>query len=316
MKRSRRVALAALCVLALAVGAATLNDTTAPRGGGTTGQTNGSSFDPFPDQDLHNDSEDDDFGGPRLFSLSLCIEFLTTGTFYGLTFIGFLLLGGILYRKGGVLLAIAGIGVLVTPGFLIWAILTTCARPDLPDRTSDPFNSSGGDGGLFGGESGGVVPAAGSPDISHAVLLVTALVILLVAFFMLKATGDDREAEQHAEEAEVVPPEPLTGIADVAAEAADRIESGEVDTENEVYRAWREMTEFLDVPNPETATPAEFREAARDAGMTAPDVTVLTDLFREVRYGGEAPTADREAAAVDALRAIEDVYGEGGDDGT
>lgn len=314
MKRSRRVALAALCVLALAVGAATLNDTTAPRGGGDPGGVNGSSFDPFPGQESENTS-DEDRTAPGFYSPGLCIEFLTTGTFYGLAFIGFLILGGILYRKGGVLLAVAGIGVLVTPGIVIWALLTTCTLDIPPGRDTVGFNLSEGTGGVFGGESGGVVPAAGSPDISHAVLLVTALVILLVAFFMLKATGDDREAEQHAEEAEEVPPESLAGIATVAAEAADRIESGDVDTENEVYRAWREMTKFLDVQNPETATPAEFREAARDAGMTAPDVAVLTDLFREVRYGGESPTADRESAAVDALRAIEDAYGERGDDG-
>lgn len=315
MKRSRRVALAALCVLALAAGAATLNDTTAPRGSGTPGQSNGSSFDPFPQPDQGNETDDDIRANPQLFSVSLCIEFLTTSTFYALASVGFLLLGAILYRKGGVLLAIAGIGVLVTPGFLVWAILTTCARPDFSGRTTDPLNRSGGSGGLFGGDSGGVVPATGSPDVSHAILLATAIVIVLIALFMLKATGDDREAEEHSEEAEEIPPESLAGIAGVAGEAADRIESGDVDTENEVYRAWREMTGFLDVPNPRTATPAEFREAARDAGMTRSEVDVLTDLFREVRYGGESPTADREAAAVDALRAIEDAYGERGGDG-
>ena len=315
MKRSRRVALAALCVLALAVGAATLNDTTAPRGAGTPGQTNGSTFDPFPQPDPENETENDDRANPQLFSLSLCIEFLTTGTFYALAFLGFLLLGGVLYRKGGVLLAMAGISVIITPGFLIWAILTTCAPPEIPGQNTDPLNNSGGSGGLFGGDSGGVVPAAGSPDVSHAILLVTALVLVLIALSMLKATGDDRETEAQTAEAEEVSPESLAGIAGVAGEAADRIESGDADTENEVYRAWREMTAFLDVTNPRTATPAEFREAARDAGMTGRDVEVLTDLFREVRYGGESPTADREAAAVDALRAIEDAYGEGGGDG-
>lgn len=312
MKRSRRFALAALCVLALAVGAATLNDTTAPRGGGNPGGVNGSSFDPLPGQDTDNQSRDPAIGldGPNF-----CFEFLTTSTFYALVFLGVVVLGALLYRKGGALLAIAGIGVLVPPGIVLWAILTTCegGLPTGNDSGVDIIPE--GSGGVFGGDTGGVVPAAGSPDISHAILVVAALVILLVVFFMLKATGDDQEAEQHAEEAEEVPPESLAGIATVAAEAADRIESGDVDTENEVYRAWREMTEFLDVQNPTTATPAEFREAARDAGMTAPDVAVLTDLFREVRYGGEAPTADREATAVDALRAIEDAYGERGDDG-
>ena len=315
MKRSRRVALAALCVLALAIGAATLNDTTAPRGGGSPGQSDGSSFDPFPNPDSENATDDDDLINPQLFTLSLCIEFLTTSTFYAVALVGFLALGLLLHRKGGVLLAVAGIGVLITPGFVLWAILTTCARPDPSDRTSELFNTTDGGGGLFGGESGGVVPAAGSPDISHLILLATAIVVVFVALFLLKATGDDREVEDPPEAAEDVPPESLASIAGVAGEAADRIESGDVDTENEVYRAWREMTEFLDVTNPRTATPAEFRDAARNAGMTGSDVDVLTDLFREVRYGGETPTADREAAAVDALRGIEDAYGGRGDDG-
>jgi len=79
--------------------------------------------------------------------------------------------------------------------------------------------------------------------------------------------------------------------------------------ENEVYRAWREMTGHLDVENPESSTPAEFAAAAESVGMDDAHVAELTDLFREVRYGGAAATDDREQRAIDALRAIESTYG-------
>jgi hypothetical protein len=79
--------------------------------------------------------------------------------------------------------------------------------------------------------------------------------------------------------------------------------------ENEVYLAWREMTGHLDVPRPETSTPAEFATAAEAVGMNDAHVEELTELFREVRYGGAAPTEDREQRALAALRDIESTYG-------
>ncbi|MUV61919.1 DUF4129 domain-containing protein, partial [Halobacterium sp. CBA1126] len=102
--------------------------------------------------------------------------------------------------------------------------------------------------------------------------------------------------------------ETLDALGSVAGDAADRI-AADADVENEVYRAWREMTEHLDVDNPEASTPAEFAAAASDAGMAREHVDELTDLFRSVRYGGAEVTAEREQRAVDALRAVEASYG-------
>jgi hypothetical protein len=95
-----------------------------------------------------------------------------------------------------------------------------------------------------------------------------------------------------------------------AGRAADRI-AGEADVNNEVYRAWREMTEQLGVADPRSRTPGEFARAATDAGMAREDVAELTGLFRTVRYGGTSATDEREARAVAALRRIEDEYAEG-----
>nr|WP_303647825.1 DUF4129 domain-containing protein [Haloarchaeobius amylolyticus] len=103
----------------------------------------------------------------------------------------------------------------------------------------------------------------------------------------------------------------MAAVGAAAGRAADRLEDTTA-VDNEVYRAWREMTTHLDVPDPQSSTPAEFAEAAVAAGMTREQVDELTALFEEVRYGGEAPTSDRETRAIDALRAIEAAHATGG----
>ena len=100
-------------------------------------------------------------------------------------------------------------------------------------------------------------------------------------------------------------------LGEIAGRAADRIEeSSPGDGENEVYRAWREMTARLDIENAETTTPREFQQASVDAGMSPDDVRELTRLFERVRYGGESATTGREERAVQVLRRIESTYGE------
>src|SRR5699024_10898172 len=89
----------------------------------------------------------------------------------------------------------------------------------------------------------------------------------------------------------------------------DRI-TGETTVENEVYRAWHEMTTQLEMENPDSSTPGEFARAATDAGMSRRDVDELTDLFRTVRYGDGTITTDLETRAVAALRRIEETYAE------
>ncbi|MFB6197887.1 MAG: DUF4129 domain-containing protein, partial [Halobacteriaceae archaeon] len=99
----------------------------------------------------------------------------------------------------------------------------------------------------------------------------------------------------------------LAEIGRAAGAAADRIvASGEA--ENEVYRAWMEMTDLLDLSEPETKTPGEFASAAREAGMNPDDVDELTQLFEEVRYGGLPATDEAEERAIKCLRRIEEGY--------
>ncbi|MBX0293288.1 DUF4129 domain-containing protein [Haloarcula nitratireducens] len=99
-----------------------------------------------------------------------------------------------------------------------------------------------------------------------------------------------------------------TALGEAAGRAADRI-ADDAPLDNAVYRAWREMTDALAVPDPETSTPGEFQTAAVDAGMDPEDVAVLTDLFRTVRYGDRPATEERERRAEQALRNVERAYG-------
>jgi hypothetical protein len=142
-------------------------------------------------------------------------------------------------------------------------------------------------------------------------LFVALLVLPIIAAFGIRNYGDSEEAPNAADEA--TPDEPLSGVAEVAGEAADRIEGNVGDVENEVFRAWKRMTQHVDVPDPKTSTPADFAREARTTGLAMEDVTTLTDLFRAIRYGGEAPTEERERRAIEALRHIEATDSHDGD---
>lgn len=148
-----------------------------------------------------------------------------------------------------------------------------------------------------------------SSSLPTLLLAGTFLVLLLVAYSVVGRTVGG-EPEEESEE-----PEPIetTELGEIAGRAADRIErDGEqtAATDNEIYRAWEEMTSHLDIENEETTTPREFESRAVDVGMAPDDVRELRRLFESVRYGGEAATDDRERRAVTVLRRIESRYGE------
>jgi hypothetical protein len=159
------------------------------------------------------------------------------------------------------------------------------------------------------------IPGGGSGQSSNEALTVTndplllalavaaALIIGVVVLVRFRNDDSTPESEPEAENAET-----MTELGRVAGRAADRI-ADDADPTNEVYRAWHEMTNQLELSNPESSTPGEFARAATDAGIAREDVDELTDLFRIVRYGGSDPTAERESRAVSALRRIEDEYG-------
>lgn len=311
--RLRPVALALLCLAVLAFAAATLDTATDPESGlgfgsPSTAPDVGNPDTPEPTPD---DAGSDEEGRPSIIDadggtpIDLCHQWLTQ------THVQLAILGGLAalfsivrWRKDAAV-AFAVTFVVAYPGLFIYMLLTACGsrRGLLPLSSRGDSVEEGG--GLIGGES-----AVTSPDLPAFVLLLLT-VAGLVAVAAVVLTGDDeRPNPDDGADDERPPAEPEADVAAVgraAGRAADRIERSD-EFENEVYRAWAEMTEPLSVDRPESSTPAEFASAAVEAGMEPEDVDRLTALFEEVRYGGADPTDEREREAVATLRRIEAAY--------
>lgn len=312
----RALMIALLCVLAVSLAAATLVDPQSTSGSGPDigGDLQSGSADQSGDGGSEPARDLPD-GGPPIRIGAACVPLLLSPA---------VLLGGaavllgagwLLKRRESLPYALAVMFPVTLFLVMPYLLLTNCgndASMGPQDSALLPEMSSNATGGDLGGNAGGqAAEQLVSPPVLVGLLVVVAVVFALLAY---RASGDDDADGEPMPEAETGEPEdrtPLAAVGTAAGEAADRIEDA-ADVDNEVFRAWRDMTDHVDVPDPETSTPREFATAASEAGMDAAHVDALTDLFREVRYGGAAATADREERAVAALRAIEDRYADGG----
>ncbi|KAB1197145.1 MULTISPECIES: DUF4129 domain-containing protein [Haloferax] len=304
------LALALLAVVAFAVAAATIDSTVVTdggpagfgagsAGGGGVGETEDTGFEP-----LSGDTEGISIPTP-------CLPWLFSPEVLGIVAAAFLLVAGYAYWETKSLLPpVAVVLALGPPVVLLFGLLTACNRGfSFSTRAAAAAGNislfaPGGGGRL--GEGAGGIQSVSPPTILFSILLVVALVVAL--FMLVAGTSDTPDADDESANPSLEGESNVAAVGRAAGAAAERIESGETDVENEVFRAWAEMTALLDVPNRQSATPAEFAAAAVDAGMARDDVTELTDLFEVVRYGGAEATAERERRAVDALRNIESVY--------
>lgn len=297
MNRTVAAVLAVLAVLALGAAAATLEDTTAAGGAGGTGDQRGvgaGTGDRF------------DLGGMNESAVS---EAATLPPIVGKVFAAILVSVAafgiyVFYREHGLrglLTVLVAVGVFM---LLLYLLLRGVGSGVDLDGQSGLFDgrSPTVPGGASAGPESNVVPVIDPPA---TLLALFGLVLVGAAALVLRLTGDD--VVEAAPEREAAPAPDVAAVGRAAGRAADRIEA-DVDVENAVFRAWREMTRELDVDNPTASTPAEFAAAAVDAGMAREDVTELTELFEAVRYGGHDPDADRERRAVDALRNIQRTY--------
>lgn len=300
--------LALVAVAAIAFAAATL-DSAQSTGGGVGGGSGPSPGISGPSGNFSmggNSSANGTIGGSRS---SVCVASLSNGPVKLAIVAAFALFVGLVYwRTRSGLVSATFSFVFGIPILLVYTLLTSCSRQSqrqMAPNASPPPASNGsilGGGGALGNGTAGQV--ASTPTLLLGALLVVAL--LGAGAMLFYSTGNDEESvEQTVDE-----PTPTTDVAAIgraAGEAADRIEA-DADVDNEVFRAWREMTQYVDVPRPESSTPGEFAAAAVDAGMTRDDVQALTGLFEDVRYGGKEATTDRERRAVEALRQIEAAY--------
>lgn len=210
-----------------------------------------------------------------------------------------------LYREYGLrrILGAAAAGIIAAVGVYL---LLSLVRPSEPDLGAGPQQ---GEPSLPSGGAGAAETAARAVDPPTALLAALGVLLLGAVAVILRATGDQRVGLEDAAPTEEPPSSDVTAVAAAAGRAADRIEA-DTDVDNAVYRAWREMTADLPVANPDASTPAEFADAAVEAGMDPDDVAELTELFETVRYGDRPVTETRAERATAALRRIERTYGE------
>lgn len=180
---------------------------------------------------------------------------------------------------------------------LVWLLaeLFPLGTPSMGDMGGFAF---GGVSGEFAGDEGTATPI---------VLLVALLgVVVLGVAVALRSSGEEELPEGEEPEA-ALDTAATREMGRTAGRAADRLE-GAADVDNQVYRAWREMTDLLDVPEPDATTPGEFAAAATAAGMAGEDVSELTRLFEDVRYGDAEADETRERRATTVFRRIERTY--------
>jgi hypothetical protein len=235
-------------------------------------------------------------------NLTGCVRPLTA--WYGaLAYFGFfaLILYGIKrrYSFGATFL---GLYALAPPALLGYFLSTDCASFGGPGVGNGTLSSSGGPG---SGTQEGVLTTL--PPT--AILGLFGLVLVATAAVLYRASGDQDITAMQEEETPEGEQADVTDLAEAAGRAADRLEEHNADVDNEVYRAWWEMTSLLEVPNPDSATPGEFADAAVSVGLDRDDVSELTRLFEEVRYG-ERDAESREESALAVFRNIESEYGE------
>ncbi|WP_222918860.1 DUF4129 domain-containing protein [Natrinema sp. SYSU A 869] len=305
----RVVLLALLCCLAVVLVAATLPSMVENGGnGGGFGSADGGSNGDEPGDSSEVDS------GPEMdttFNFSgLCVEFLDSGVgFFGLV-LGAVGIAALATRSYDTRLTIMLSVALLPLVVLVFVVLTSgCGTQTLesPAPAADlPPPAENGSGGPSGGDDGTVTGLTLPSLLVLTVLLVT-IVGAFAALFYTGSDGEERESAQSAAESDDAIQRSALGRA--AGQAADRIESGD-DFENDIYRAWREMTEPLEVDRPASSTPGEFAAAARDAGLDPSHVDELRTMFEDVRYGDRPVTDDHERRAVEILRRIEAVYGD------
>ncbi|ELZ59397.1 hypothetical protein C467_03956 [Halorubrum hochstenium ATCC 700873] len=303
------VVVALLAVVALGVAAATLDSAVDTGSGGFGGGGGESPSVGETDGDPGVLTSPGESGG--LSTSGVCLPSLREPPALAALLLGMALLAALTYRDtASPFASLAVSGVIGAPiGVLLW-VLSACGAAG--QRVSVSLGLGGNETGLFpegapgGGGFGGGEGAASTPEALFALVVVAAIVASVAV--LLLAGGDDETGGERAdpEQPDEEPPD-LGAVGRAAGEAADRIESSDAD--NEVYRAWRDMTDALDVDRPASSTPAEFATAAVDAGVDEEPVTALTEVFERVRYGGEDPTDDRERRAVEALRRIEERHG-------
>jgi hypothetical protein len=309
----RTLLLAVLCLSVLALAAATLDTTQTDGSGFGTGGDGGDRGDgggptPQPQQPRDPRTTGEPSENERY---ELCAPWVKEPPVIIGVVVAAILTFLALLRWYDEFVAVAGTLIVFGPITLLMLVAAECGL-----ETPDPNPSSnvtGGNGTSGGGSAGG--SGSGVPDPSLPLIAIVAIGVLIalvaVAYYLTgddtAGTGGEESEDAEAEDDSAIDATDVAEVGRLAGEAADRIESAG-DFENQVYRAWQEMTRPLNVDRPRSSSPGEFARAAAAAGMDRGSVDRLTELFDEVRYGGFEAPPEREREAVSLLRSIEEQY--------
>ncbi|ELZ02356.1 DUF4129 domain-containing protein [Natrialba asiatica] len=181
---------------------------------------------------------------------------------------------------------------------------------DMASGPAEMLNRSAGSGSPAapGSGDGEATDAFPTNPLFAALAIITT--IFVGGVLLSRGSGtDDGTATTTTQDEDATRGADAAAVGTAAGRAADRIDES-TDLDNEIYRAWREMTRPLDVDRPDSSTPREFASAAVDAGLTREHVDELTRLFEDVRYGSTESTPELEERAVTILRRIEREYGD------
>ncbi|MEF8775834.1 MAG: DUF4129 domain-containing protein, partial [Haloarculaceae archaeon] len=294
--RRRRVlfvALAVLAVLALALGAAGLDEIHLSSEGGSAGYD---ADQPVEIGDTSSSTGETEGTSGRL------------SPWYVLAFyvVGVLATIGLAWRRDiQTVWLVMAVMVVVFVGLALLA--STAGSPfaepangsQVTEQLEDPQLGSGS------GDDPNTAPPATALPTGALLLIGVVLGVGAILGFSKAATPDAGDDEDEGEDSgDTADEEPVAEIGAAAGRAADRMATG-APLENPVYRAWRDMIEVFGDAGDHTTTPAEFRDRAIAAGFPREPVVELTALFRAVRYGHEPASEDREAAAIEALQDIQ-----------
>ncbi|WP_440771623.1 DUF4129 domain-containing protein [Natronorubrum sp. DTA28] len=299
----RRLAVAACAIVAIALVAATIRSPLETGGDGTGGGSGGGEGDGV-GQPAPPESGGDVTVPPFLEYLIVLLLVI-----FALALVWYLLA----HRREAVKLIAIGLVVLSVTAVLVYAMMSVLPFAAGEFEPPEQFSESG-EGGDGEGSSGSEEDTSISTGPIF-VLLALLTAIFLGGLFLSRESGgaeDRRSGSDLATDDARIDGETTAAVGTAAGAAADRLEETD-EFDNAVYRAWKEMTEPLEVARPDSSTPREFARAATDVGMDRTDVDELTRLFEDVRYGDAPTTPEREARAIEVLRRIEAEYADASD---
>ncbi|MFP8957930.1 DUF4129 domain-containing protein [Natrialbaceae archaeon A-CW3] len=258
------------------------------------------------EDDVPEDEDDPDTDG-TFDTSNLCVPILTSPWVLGLLGLVIVVVSVWLIRSYGVVLGLILLISFSVPLAGAYMVPATCEPPS-PATTADHETV---DDRVANESHAEFIEGAPLEPTNRPALSVTALGAVLVlsiagvlGYYLRSHRLKRIEPPTSEEPTPAVDPE---AVSRVAGEAADRI-GAKSGLENEVYRAWREMTDHLEVDRPESSTPGEFATAAVAAGFDADDIDELTSVFEAVRYGDYPVTPPQEQRAIECLRRLENAH--------